>query len=98
MAYQIRFEVGAKKDFKKIDNSIKIKIIKFLKKLESREDPRTLGESLEENLSGYWKYRVGDYRLVVEILDDVLTILMLVVSKRDTVYKIADTRLNRMRY
>lgn len=94
MAYQIEFGEGADKEFSKLDNSIKIKIGKFLRKLEKREDPRTLGEALEENLSDYWKFRIGDYRMVAEIQDDAFIVLILVVANRNDVYKIASKRLN----
>ncbi|MDR0374098.1 MAG: type II toxin-antitoxin system RelE/ParE family toxin [Treponema sp.] len=94
MAYQIRFEEKAKEDFDKLDNSVKIRIKKFLVKLSQRDDPRSLGEPLEENLSGYWKYRVGDYRLAAEIQDDIFLVLMLVIGKRETVYETAKKRLN----
>ncbi|HCC36449.1 MAG TPA: type II toxin-antitoxin system mRNA interferase toxin, RelE/StbE family [Treponema sp.] len=93
MAYQVKFEEKAKADFAKLDNSVKIKILKYLKKIEERDDPRTLGEELAENLAGYWRYRVGDFRLIAEIQDDVFVVLMLVIDKRATVYKIAAKRL-----
>ncbi len=60
-----------------------------------REDLRTLGEQLQANLSTFWKYRVGDYRLVAEIQDDKFVVLMLVVTHRSEVYKTADKRLNK---
>lgn len=87
MAYQIRFEDQARKELAALDNSVKIKILKYLKKLEGREDPRSLGKPLTKNLSGYWRYRVGDYRIISKITDMEITILILTVQKRDIVYR-----------
>lgn len=95
MAYKIEFEMQAAADFSSLDGAVKKQIQKYLNKLAEREDPRTLGEPLRENLSAYWKYRVGDYRLVTEILDDKLVVLMLVIAHRREVYKKADKRLNK---
>jgi mRNA interferase RelE/StbE len=50
------------------------------------DDPRTLGRALRGELSEYWRYRVGDYRLVCEIQDDVLTVLVVRIAHRSKVY------------
>ena len=94
MAYKIEFEERAFEDFSKLDGSVKKQIQKYLDKLAMRQNPRTLGEPLQENLSAYWKYRVGDYRLVAEIKDDVLVVLMLAVGHRRDIYKSASKRLS----
>lgn len=93
MAYKIKFEKRAFEDFSKLDGSVKKQIQKYINKLETREDPKTLGEQLQENLSAYWKFRVGDYRLVAEIKDDVLIVLMLAIGHRRNIYKSASKRL-----
>nr|CDL66165.1 unnamed protein product [uncultured bacterium] len=93
MAYRIEFEQKAFEEFSRLDGSVKKQIQKYIDKLATRENPRTLGEPLEANLSAYWKYRIGDYRLVAEIQDNKLVVLMLVVAHRREVYKIAGKRL-----
>ncbi|WP_321301752.1 type II toxin-antitoxin system RelE/ParE family toxin [uncultured Sphaerochaeta sp.] len=90
MAYQIRFEEQAKKELSALDNSVKIKILKFLRKLEDRKDPRSLGKPLTANLSRYWRYRVGNYRIICKIVDKEIIILILAVQHRSTVYKISN--------
>lgn len=87
MAYKIEFEAKALADFEKLDNSIKKQIQKYIDKIAVREDPRTLGEPLQANLASYWKYRIGDYRIVAEIQDDIFVVLMLAVIHRREVYK-----------
>lgn len=95
MAYKIEFEKQALEEFSKLDGAVKKQVQNYIDKLEAREDPRTLGEPLQANLSAFWKYRVGDYRLVAEIQDNKFVVLMLVVAHRSEVYKMADKRLNR---
>ena len=92
MAYKIDFEKRALADFEKLDRVIKKQIQKYIDKIEARENPRTLGEQLHDNLSALWKYRVGNYRLIAHIEDDRLIVLMLAVSHRKDVYKIVKKR------
>ena len=57
------------------------------KHLEGCEDPRAHGKGLTSNLSGKWRYRVGDYRLIADIEDARVIILMLDVVRRDEAYR-----------
>lgn len=81
------FADKAKKEFLKLDKPIQQQIQKFIKKIEELENPRTSGKALVKNLSGRWRYRVGNYRLVCEIEDDKLVILVLRIAHRKEVYK-----------
>ena len=92
MAYLIRFEDQARKELAALDNSVKIKILKYLKKREERDDPRSLGNPLTETFAGYWRYRVGNYRIISKILDKEITIFVLAIQKRDVVYRISNKR------
>ncbi|MCH5288556.1 MAG: type II toxin-antitoxin system RelE/ParE family toxin [Treponema sp.] len=93
MTYKVILSPQAEDDFAKLDKPVQQRIFKYLKRIEERADPTSLGEPLEENLSAYWKYRVGDYRLIAELKDDVFIVLMLVVGHRRSVYKTAAKRL-----
>ena len=93
MAYKIEFEEKALADFETLDGSVKRQIQKYIDKIEKRPDPRSLGAPLQDNLSTFWKYRVGNYRLVAQLRDEKLTVFMLVVAHRREVYKIAKKRL-----
>jgi mRNA interferase RelE/StbE len=95
MAYQVKFEAKALKDFNKLDNSVKVKIKEYLKKLETIEDPRTQGKPLTGNLAGLWRYRVDMYRIAVDILDNTLVIVIIAIDKRDKIYEKTDKRLNK---
>jgi mRNA interferase RelE/StbE len=95
VVYQIEFDEKGKADFKSLDNSIRLKIKRYFEKIEIANNPKAFGKPLENNLSGYWRYKVGDYRVVVEILDDRLIILVIAIGHRSKVYKETDKRLNK---
>lgn len=87
MKYTVRFTERAKKDLKKLDKHTAALILGWVRKnLENCEDPRAHGKGLTANRSGQWRYRIGDYRLLAEIEDDVVTILVLNVGHRKDIY------------
>ncbi len=76
------------KRIKKVDRSVAIRIQKFLyERIAHLSDPRSVGEALKGPLREYWKYRVGDYRLVASIEDHDIEILILRVGNRREVYR-----------
>jgi len=94
MAYRVDFTPKAREDMKHLDGAVKKQVQKVIDKIEQRDNPRSMGDALTANLAGYWKYRVGDYRIVAEIQDEVLTVLAIAIGKRETIYSITDKRLN----
>ena len=90
MSYHVEFSKRALKDLKKLDKSTAALILGWVRKnLEGCADPRVHGKGLTANRSGEWRYRVGDYRLLAEIQDGKLIILMLTVGHRSEVYQYA---------
>lgn len=89
MTWQIDFDKNAAKELKKLDNQVAIRILKFLKeKLLTAKDPRELGEALKgSKLGEFWKYRIGSYRIIAEIIDNKMTILVIKIGDRKEVYK-----------
>ena len=89
MAWRIEIESGAKKDIAGLDRSVAKRVVSFLReKLETRENPRSLGEALHGKSFGeFWKYRVGDIRIIARIEDEKLLILVVRVGHRKNVYK-----------
>lgn len=83
----IEFEKKSRKEFFSLDRTIQKQIDKFLLKLSKSKNPRQLGEPLHEGFKTFWKYRVGNYRLICRIEDDIVTILVLRVDHRKQVYK-----------
>ena len=86
--YKVEFTERALKDLKKPDKQTAALILGWVRKnLEGCENPRQHGKELTSNRSGQWRYRVGDYRLLAEIKDNVVTILILNVGHRRDIYK-----------
>jgi len=85
--WQIRTTAEFDKEFKKLDNSVQKQVKKWIANhLENVEDPRHFGKPLVENLSGYWRYRIGDYRLLVETENNELTIIMISIGHRSSIF------------
>lgn len=89
MAWQIEFDPRTEKDLKSIEQADCRRIFKFLKERVARlEDPRSIGEALSGPEFGrFWKYRVGDYRLICDIQDKKITIKVVKVGHRRDVYE-----------
>jgi mRNA interferase RelE/StbE len=83
---RVEFSQTAEKQLKKLDVSVTNKIKKWKRKIESLDNPRAQGKALVENLKGLWRYRVGDYRIVCDIQDDRLIVLVLKIGHRSEVY------------
>ena len=87
MKYKVIFSNKAIKELKKMDKHTSSLIIGWIEKnLEGCENPRVHGKGLVENRSGQWRYRIGDYRLICEIQDEKITILVLEVGHRKNIY------------
>ena len=89
MSWRIKFDPAAERELKKLDKSIARRILNFLlNRVAQSDNPRVLGAALTgSKLGDFWKYRIGKYRVIVVIEDDVLTILVLKVAKRSDVYQ-----------
>lgn len=86
--WSLEFTERANKDFKKLDTEVYRRITSFIdKSLLTAENPRLLGKSLSGNLKEFWRYRIGDYRLICEIVDHKLTIIAVKIDHRSKVYK-----------
>lgn len=86
MRWRIRLSDEAKRDLKKLDKPVREKINKFLGRLPLYPDPRSIAKPLKGNFSGRWRYRVGSYRIICRIFDDILTIEAMKIGHRSEVY------------
>ncbi len=87
MKYKIAFTDRAKKQLKKLDKCTVALILGWLEKnIEGCENPRIHGKGLVENKSGQWRYRIGDYRVICEIKDEEVVVLVLEVGHRRNIY------------
>lgn len=87
MAWQVRFSKEADKALRKLDRQVSARILDELEEVSRLDDPRSRGKALVGNLSGLWRYRVGDYRVVCDIEDGVMLIAVIDVAHRREVYR-----------
>lgn len=86
MGWKIEFSESVNKQFKKLDPHIADKITRYLEKIATSANPKSFGKPLHADLSGYWRYRWRDYRIICEIKDKELVVLVLKVDHRRKVY------------
>ncbi len=87
MAWRIDFSKQGKRDILKLDRSIQRLILRYLEtRIASSNDPRAFGKPLGGDLTGIWRYRVADYRVLCRFEDDELIILVVAAAHRSTVY------------
>jgi len=85
--YQVILTEQAQKQLKKMDRYTAALIIGWLRKnVEGCENPRAFGKALTANRSGQWRYRIGDYRVLAEIQDEKIIVLVLGIGHRKEVY------------
>ena len=88
MAWRVEFLPAADKAFGKLDRQHQRRIQKFIDtRLLTDSDPHGSGEAYTGPLKGYWKYRIGDYRLVCDIQDQSRTIFVVTIGDRKDVYR-----------
>lgn len=87
-AWRIEYEPPAQKQLKKLPRDIAERIVRTLQRdLDRHRDPRDFGEAMIGNWTGYWRYRVGDYRAICRIEDTVVTVFVIQVAHRREVYR-----------
>ncbi|HCT62522.1 MAG TPA: type II toxin-antitoxin system mRNA interferase toxin, RelE/StbE family [Erysipelotrichaceae bacterium] len=88
MKYTIVFDARALKALDAFDKIQARLILAWIdKNLNGTDDPRVLGTPLKGKLSSYWRYRVGQYRILVELLDKELVIVIITIGQRRDAYK-----------
>ena len=88
MAWTIEYAETAKKQLRKLDKIVARRIVDFMdERVAPSNDPRAIGKARKGPLGDLWRYRVGDYRVICEIQDKLLTVLVLQVGNRREVYR-----------
>ena len=80
----------AEKQLAKLDKYIQKRIKKYMDEVAKLEDPRSRGKGLLSNLSGLWRYRIGDFRIICQIKDAQLVVTVVRIGDRKEIYKIYD--------
>jgi len=85
--WTIEFDEQAQRDLAKLDKPTAKRIRRFLEdRIAPSVDPRSFGHGLKHQLAGMWRYRVGDYRILCNIEDDKLIVLVVEIGHRSSVY------------
>ena len=89
MAWTIELSSEVDRQLKKLDTQVGKRILKFLRdRVASADNPRAFGKALQgSRLGEFWRYRVGDYRLICKIEDHRLVVLVLRAAHRSDVYR-----------
>ena len=86
LVWKIEITGEAEKELSRIDKPAAKRIIRYLRERVS-VDPRSFGKSLRGDLSGLWRYRVGDYRVICELYDEKVSVLVIRIGHRKDVYR-----------
>ncbi len=88
MAWTIEYLETARRELKRLDKQTAKRIVDYMDtRIATADDPRRYGAALTGALSGSWRYRVGDYRVVCKIRDNVVCVLVLEIGHRREVYR-----------
>lgn len=88
MVWRVDYAATAKRQLRKLDKQAAQRIVDYMDgKVLTRDDPRSLGKALAGPLGDLWRYRIGNYRVVCDIQDEVLRILVVRVGRRDQAYR-----------
>jgi mRNA interferase RelE/StbE len=88
VSWVYRFDERALKELRKLDRTAQQEIIRYLdSRIAGKNDPRRFGKALQADLAGLWRYRVGNYRILCQIKDGVLLVLVVSVGHRKNIYR-----------
>lgn len=88
MAWTIEYTDAARKQLRKLDRATAQRIYRYMaERVAPLDDARDLGKALSGPLGELWRYRVGDYRVIAELRDNVLTVLVLRTGHRRDICK-----------
>lgn len=88
MVWNVEFSTGARRQLRKLDNQHARRVLKFFHdRVSAAKNPRFSGKALKGELGNYWRYRLGDYRILCHIEDKALFILVIRVRHRKDIYR-----------
>lgn len=88
MTWSVEWDDRARRELRRLDHQVQRNILRYFRdRILTSEDPRRFGQALRHELVGLWRYRVGDYRIVCQIEDERLTVVVLVVGHRREIYR-----------
>jgi mRNA interferase RelE/StbE len=88
LAWTIEYTDTAKEQLRKLDKQAARRIVDFMdERIAALDNPRSTGKALTGPLGNFWRYRVGDYRVICDIQDDAVRVLVVRIGNRKEVYR-----------
>ena len=88
MTWKIEWDDRARKELRKLDAPIQKEILSYLRvRISESSNPRDFGQTLSGNKAGLWRYRVGNYRIICKIEDDIIVVFVIGVGHRKEIYE-----------
>tara|TARA_B100000795_G_scaffold220417_1_gene174905 strand:+ start:688 stop:954 length:267 start_codon:yes stop_codon:yes gene_type:complete len=88
LTWVVEFDDAATKELRKLDRQAQQEILRYFReRIATNEDPRRFGKPLSHDLTGLWRYRVRNYRMICNIEDDKLTVLVVRAGHRKHIYE-----------
>lgn len=88
MAWTIEYDEGALQDLKKLDGQLQREVLDYMeKRIAKADDPRSFGKPLRHSKFGLWRYRLRDFRIICQLQEAKLIVLVVAVGHRSTVYE-----------
>ncbi len=87
MGWIVEYSDRADAQIRGLDRQTGRRIIDYMDRVGLLQDPRQRGQALSGTWAGHWRYRVGDYRVICEIQDEVLQVLVVRVGHRGQIYR-----------
>lgn len=85
MTWRIKWDDRARKELRALDHTVQKKILRYIRE-RTTNNPRDFGRCLVGDKLGLWRYRVDDYRVICQIEEHILTVLVLEVGHRKEIY------------
>ena len=86
-SWKAEFTLEARRQFERLDRPVQRRIQTYLNENVLAGDPRRFGRALRGDLSGLWRYRVGDFRLIAKLEDAILTVVIIKTGHRSAIYE-----------
>ncbi len=88
MAWRVEYLAIAERQLRRLDRQTAQRIVDYMRnRVAPLDNPRDLGHALTSPMAGLWRYRVGDCRVICDIQDQVLRVLVVRIGRRDDVYR-----------
>lgn len=88
MVWKIEFDDEVEKELRKLGRPAQKAILSYLReRIATSSNPRAFGKALQGNKSGFWRYRVNDYRIICQIHDQTLNVVVVHVGHRKDIYR-----------